>query len=124
MKGFGGFPDGKVRSVPLPEPFFAELLPLVDHLGELKVTLYAFWRLGLKDGRYRFLLREDFAGDELLLQGLSASPRLAAFASWDARCAWESICLASFRKLSPAGVSDNFWFRRSNNFVSSSFSRS
>jgi DNA replication protein len=84
MKGFAGFTDTKVRSVALPEPFFAELLPLVDHLGELKVTLYAFWRLGLKDGRYRFLLREDFAGDDLLLQGLSPSPRLAAEALDDA----------------------------------------
>ena len=62
MKGFAGFSDGKQRSVALPEPFFAELLPLVDHLGELKVTLYAFWRLGRKDGLYRFLLREDLAG--------------------------------------------------------------
>ena len=84
MKGFPGFSEGKVRSVPLPEPFFAELLPLVDHLGELKLTLYAFWRLGLKDGLYRFLLREDFAADELFMQGLSASPRLAAEALDDA----------------------------------------
>ncbi len=84
MKGFPGFPDGKQRSVPLPEPFFAELLPLVDHLGELKVTLYAFWRLGLKDGPYRFVQREDFADDELFMQGLSASPRLAGEALDDA----------------------------------------
>lgn len=84
MKGFAGFPDAKVRSVPLPEPFFAELLPLVDHLGELKVTLYAFWRLGLKDGPYRFVQREDFADDELLMKGLSASPRQAGEALDDA----------------------------------------
>lgn len=84
MKGFAGFPDGKVRSVALPEPFFSELLPLVDHLGELKVTLYAFWRLGLKDGQYRFVQREDFADDALLMQGLSASPRQAGEALDDA----------------------------------------
>ena len=84
MKGFAGFPDGKMRSVPLPEPFFAELLPLVDHLGELKVTLYAFWRLGLKDGTYRFVQREDFADDALFMQGLSASPRQAGEALDDA----------------------------------------
>jgi DNA replication protein len=84
MKGFGGFSEGKVRSVPLPEPFFAELLPLVDHLGELKVTLYAFWRLGLKDGQYRFVQREDFADDELFMQGLSPSPRQAGEALDDA----------------------------------------
>ena len=84
MKGFAGFADGKQRSVPLPEPFFAELLPLVDHLGELKVTLYAFWRLGRKDGLYRFLLREDLADDELFMAGLAASPRQAAEALDDA----------------------------------------
>ena len=84
MKGFAGFPDGKVRSVALPEPFFAELLPLVDHLAEMKVTLYAFWRLGLKDGQYRFVQREDFADDELFMQGLSPSPRQAGEALDDA----------------------------------------
>lgn len=77
MQGFPGFPEGKLRTVPIPEPFFTELLPLIDHLGELKVTLYAFWRLSLMDGKYRFLRRDDFAGDEMFMRGLSASPRLA-----------------------------------------------
>ncbi|MBI2976543.1 MAG: primosomal replication protein N, partial [Chloroflexi bacterium] len=40
MKGFSGFPSSKVRSTPVPNPFFSELLPQIDHLGELKVTLY------------------------------------------------------------------------------------
>lgn len=84
MKGFPGFPDGKVRSLALPEPLFTELLPLVDHLGELKVTLYAFWRLNLKEGQYRFMRREDFAGDDLFMRGLSASPRQAEEALDDA----------------------------------------
>ncbi|MCC6189939.1 MAG: DnaD domain protein [Anaerolineales bacterium] len=84
MRGFSGFPDGKVRTVPVPEPFFSELLPLVDHAGELKVTLYAFWRLSLKPGQYRFVQREDFAEDELLMQGLAASPRQAQEALDDA----------------------------------------
>lgn len=84
MKGFPGFPDGKVRTLALPEPFFTELLPLVDHLGEMKVTLYAFWRLNQKEGLYRFLRREDFAEDELLMRGLSPSPRQAAEALDDA----------------------------------------
>lgn len=84
MKGFPGFPDGKMRTLPVPEPFFTELLPLVDHLGELKVTLYALWRLNLKGGTYRFLLREDFATDDILMRGLSPSPRLAEEALDDA----------------------------------------
>jgi DnaD/phage-associated family protein len=84
MKGFSGFADGKLKTLPLPEPFFTELLPQIDHLGELKITLYAFWRLNLKTGNYRFLLREDFAADELLMRGLSPSPRHAEEALDDA----------------------------------------
>ncbi len=75
MKGFAGFPDGKMRSMPMPEPFFTELLPLIDHLAELKVTLYAFWSLSLKPGAYRFVQRTDFAEDDLFMAGLSPSPR-------------------------------------------------
>jgi len=77
MKGFPGFSDGKTRTTPLPEPFFTELLPLIDHLAELKITLYAFWRLSLKEGHYRFLHREDLAGDEAFMRGLAPSARQA-----------------------------------------------
>jgi DnaD/phage-associated family protein len=77
MKGFPGFPDGKLKTLPLPEQVFTELLPIIDHLGELKVTLYAFWRLSVKEGQYRFLRRDDFANDELFMRGLAASPRQA-----------------------------------------------
>jgi hypothetical protein len=84
MKGFPGFPDGKVRTLPLPEQFFTELLPAVDHLGELKVTLYAFWRLSLKEGERRFLQREDYSADAAFMQSLAASPRQAEEALDDA----------------------------------------
>lgn len=78
MQGFSGFPPGKLRSLSVPELFFTELLPAIDHLAEMKVTLYALWRLHLKEGVYRFLAREDFAEDERFMRGLSASPRQAA----------------------------------------------
>ena len=39
MKGFPGFLPGKARWVTLPEAVFGELLPLIDDLAELKVTL-------------------------------------------------------------------------------------
>jgi DNA replication protein len=77
MKGFPGFADGKVRTVAVPEPFFSDLLPLVDHLGELKVTLYVLWQLSVREGQYRFLRREDFSADELFMRGLAVSPRQA-----------------------------------------------
>jgi DnaD/phage-associated family protein len=77
MKGFPGFPEGKVRSVAVPEPFFTDLLPLIDNLPELKVTLYGLWQLNLREGPYRFLRREDFSADTDFMRGLAASPRQA-----------------------------------------------
>jgi DnaD/phage-associated family protein len=74
---FKGFPQGKVRLTPVPEPFFRELLAQIDHLGELKVTLYAFWRLNLKEGTFRYLLRGDFTSDARFMQGLGQTPQEA-----------------------------------------------
>lgn len=42
---FSGFPDGRLSVTPLPDLFFNELLPQVDDLGELKLTLHILWRL-------------------------------------------------------------------------------
>jgi DNA replication protein len=78
MSTFKGFPDGKSRLTRLPEQFFSELLPEVDHLAELKVILYAFWRLERMEGSFRYLERADFLDDERLMQGLSTRPLSAA----------------------------------------------
>ncbi|MCX8024925.1 MAG: DnaD domain protein [Thermanaerothrix sp.] len=67
---FAGFPAGKVGLTRIPNPFFTDLLPEIDHLGELKVTLYAFWFLEHLEGAVRYLSFEDFAADRRLLQGL------------------------------------------------------
>ncbi len=45
MQTFSGFPEGKVPMVTLPEPLFSQLVPLIDDLDELKVTLLMLWRL-------------------------------------------------------------------------------
>jgi DNA replication protein len=73
MKGFAGFPEGPVRMTPVPETFFAELLTPIDHLGELKVTLYALWRLSQQDGPIRFLPLSELTADGELLSALGAS---------------------------------------------------
>ncbi|WP_054520298.1 DnaD domain-containing protein [Thermanaerothrix daxensis] len=70
MASFAGFPAGKVGMTRIPNPFFTDLLPEIDHLGELKVTLYAFWFLEHLEGTIRYLSYEDFAGDRRLLEGL------------------------------------------------------
>jgi DNA replication protein len=71
MRSFNGFSDGKIRFTPLPGQFFSELLPEIDHLGELKLTLYAFWRLDRTEGAFRWLQRSDFTEDTLFMKGMA-----------------------------------------------------
>jgi len=68
--GFAGFSAGKQPLVPIPAAFFSELLPRIDDLGELQVTLYAFWVLSRREGRFRYMRRGEMAADEHLLQAL------------------------------------------------------
>lgn len=70
MKGFSGFPAGKVGNTPLPNPFFSELLPVIDDLAELKITLHCFWLLHQKTGDIRYVTRRELASDSLLLEAL------------------------------------------------------
>lgn len=70
MKGFPGFPDGKLRLTQVPNLFFSDLLPIVDNLAELKVTLYAFWAMGQKEGKVRYLRLTDFLNDPEFVKGL------------------------------------------------------
>jgi len=70
MPSFVGFPSGKIHLTPIPEPFFSELLPEINHLGEMKVTLYAIWFLDHLEAPVRYLKYADFAGEEKLVRGL------------------------------------------------------
>ncbi|MCK4451678.1 MAG: hypothetical protein KAX26_13920, partial [Anaerolineae bacterium] len=74
MKTFSGFPPGKVRSASIPEPVFTELIPIVDDLAELKLTLHVLWRLGQQRGKVRYLRRADLVADQVLLSGLGDAP--------------------------------------------------
>jgi DnaD/phage-associated family protein len=75
---FTQFTPKSGASTPVPAQFFTELLPEIDHLGELKVTLYAFWRLNHMEGTFRYLKRDDFASDTTFMGGLAATARAAA----------------------------------------------
>ncbi len=72
MTSFSGFPSGKVRLTPVPAQFFSDLLPEIDHLGEMKVTLYAFWFLDRLETPVRYLTYADFAADERLIRSLGS----------------------------------------------------
>ncbi|MEX2161426.1 MAG: DnaD domain protein [Anaerolineales bacterium] len=75
---FSGFPAGKLRFTPIPGPFFSELLPAIDDLNELKVVLYAFWKLDRMEGEHRYLQLEDFSEDATFAAGLGGAAAVAA----------------------------------------------
>ena len=81
---FGGFPDGKTRLTRIPAAFFSEILPQIDHLGELKVTLYIFWFLERLESNPRYASLEELAADERLLTSLGNTPEVAKKAMQDA----------------------------------------
>jgi len=70
---FEGFPEGKVHLSPIPAQFFSELLPEIDDLYELKLTLYVFWRLDRMEQPIRYLRLEDVARDERFMDGMGST---------------------------------------------------
>jgi DNA replication protein len=73
MATFQGYPAGEAYLTPVPGLFFRELLPQIDDLNELKVTVYAFWRMTHKEGHFRYLQLDDFLDDEEFMQGLETA---------------------------------------------------
>lgn len=80
MNEFRGFPDGRVEYTPLPNMFFSELLPAIDDIGELKVTLHVLFLLHNKKGSDAYVTRAELQTDVTLLrslQGPSTDPEKA-----------------------------------------------
>jgi DnaD/phage-associated family protein len=79
MKGFAGFSTRRDRLVPVPDAFFTELLPQIDNLLELKVTLHLFWLLYHQRGLPKAIARSGLEADAELLRSLKTvrSPRPA-----------------------------------------------
>lgn len=78
MKGMGfvGFPDVKMKAVVIPDLFFTDLLPQIDDLAELKLTLHCFWLLNEQSGEFRYLRGEDLRQDAKLLQSMTLDSEL------------------------------------------------
>ncbi len=70
MTLFAGFPAGKNPYVPVPEVFFTVLLPEIEDMAELKVTLHLFWLLAQKKGDPRCVSDRELLGDAVLLRSL------------------------------------------------------
>lgn len=69
MKPFPGFPP-KAGYTPLPNPFFTSLLPGIEDLAELKVSLYLFLLLYHKKGYPRFVALGELLQEPDLVRGL------------------------------------------------------
>src|SRR5258708_10166318 len=69
-RAFEGFPAGKNGWVRVPNAFFSELLPLIDDLAELKLTVYCFWALQQRDSKYRYMRLRDLREDRIFLASL------------------------------------------------------
>jgi len=65
---FQGFP-AKSSFTPLPNPFFSELVPQIDSLGEMKLVLHIFWKLYRKRGKLKFVTLAELLGDRALVEG-------------------------------------------------------
>ncbi len=72
MITFPGFLAGSQKFISLPSIFFSEIMPEIESIGELKVTLYAFWFLHNQEGDHPFITFSDFLNDPKLLTGLSS----------------------------------------------------
>src|SRR5258708_30556494 len=66
---FKGFAAGKNASVQVPTAFFSELLAQIDDLAELKLTVYCFWALQQREGKYRYIRLRDLYDDGLFMAG-------------------------------------------------------
>ena len=101
MAPFAGFPAGKSRLTRLPAAFFTDLLPEIDNLGELKVTLYAFWYLERLEGDIRYVRYADFAADRRLMESISLAGEPSTEALADAL--ERAVQRGTFLRVLPAG---------------------
>ena len=68
---FPGFPAGRLKVIPIPGIFFSELMPVLDDLPELKVTLHVFWLVSQKKRPIGGVTLEELRRDTTLLKGLN-----------------------------------------------------
>jgi len=70
---FSGFTTDKPHLVPVPEELFVELLPQIDHLGELKLTFYLFWLLEHQEGSIHYFTCDELLDDPLFVKAMGGN---------------------------------------------------
>lgn len=77
MPPFDGFPGDHPRLIGIPETFFREVLPEINHLGEVLLTLHIFWRLELQEGAFHYLRWQTLLDDPELQKTFGQTPSQA-----------------------------------------------
>lgn len=67
---FAGFNAQDDRTA-IPDAFFRELLPQIDHPQELKLVLYVLWRVMHQERPVPFVTRGEIAADYAFMDGLA-----------------------------------------------------
>ena len=78
MTTFKGFSESEAPPIALPEAFFREILPQIDDLDELRIILYAFWRLDQLEGSIRYLPISAFVQEESFLHSFGKTEEKAS----------------------------------------------
>ncbi len=66
---FPGFPR-RASFTPIPDQFFTAILPRIDSMDELKLTLHIFWTIYHKKGYPRFVTLNELLGDKIIMGGM------------------------------------------------------
>lgn len=77
-KPFPGVPAGRVSVTPLPNVLFSELLPAIDDLAELKITLHVYYLLYQQKGSPRYVTASQLRADATLRRALVQDEQAAA----------------------------------------------
>ena len=73
MDDFKGFQQNTDRATPIPPEFFSSLLPRLDDLYEIKLTLYLFWFVENTENEFPHFTAEQLALDSIFLSGFGTT---------------------------------------------------
>ncbi len=76
LTGFQGFPGGAMQTVLMPQLFYTDLLPKIDDLSELKLTLYIFFLLQTEEHSGPWITDDRLRQDPTLLRMMAESSSL------------------------------------------------
>ncbi len=107
MKIFSGFPTGKLAVTPLPNLFFTELLPAIDDLAELQVTLHVIWLIANAKSRTQFITASELRADRTLMPALARDGKNAEQEL--ARALEAAVTRGTLLRLSVSGEEDAYF---------------